>query len=605
MAKTIATIKGTMLAPGISKNNRKYTNEAIGRMVNRMKERLNDPNALPVVMRTHHDAGDNSRLIVGRITSVQQESDGRATYEAKLYNTVAGRDIAALIDGSDGAPALRTTSVFGRWVGPTMETKEGGKRVEVGEDLAIEALDFTASPGVEQSRIDTVAFESHSMTLAPIQDEVALDGVSICENYEATIELDEDVDAEGEDLHVYERDFTTKQRKSMAAKGQAMAGGRYPIANKSDLRNAIRAVGRGSGDHNAIRQHIMKRAAALGLSNMIPDNWKSSGAKESVAETQVEVCVLDDDGCPIVKICATNVEYDDIKKAAKAAAKIAVRVIDPDQSDAMDDDPDGDGIPDDLDPADNGDDYNVSVSSGKDQNDMSVPSGGDNTVRPAPGSYPSADRKYESEATDMSVLEVKVDGVNGLDNLIQALSAARQGMAAPTAPAVETQESKEESAVSETEKTAAAAAPGLSEADIAKLAAAVSAAVTEAMDKAADNYNAVAKGKAKSKGKKASDTSDNGPAESTSKAGSEVAVTETAKDATITEADRKKLIDELRESLVKEGAIPQRKGYRHVSESDTDVTPTGDELWDKRSDIWGQFFPWGQNQPVAPTDAAS
>jgi hypothetical protein len=60
----------------------------------------------------------------------------------------------------------------------------------------------------------------------------------------------------------------------------AKAGGkpRYYIRNASDLDNAIRAVGRGSGDHNAIRRFIMKEARRLGLSSRIPDNWNSDGS---------------------------------------------------------------------------------------------------------------------------------------------------------------------------------------------------------------------------------------------------------------------------------------------------------------------------------------
>jgi len=66
--------------------------------------------------------------------------------------------------------------------------------------------------------------------------------------------------------------------RKMAANGQAMPDGSYPIGDKEDLSNAIHAVGRGSGSHNAIRQHIIKRAKALGASDMIPSNWNSDGS---------------------------------------------------------------------------------------------------------------------------------------------------------------------------------------------------------------------------------------------------------------------------------------------------------------------------------------
>ena len=71
-------------------------------------------------------------------------------------------------------------------------------------------------------------------------------------------------------------DLNTAARKGLAAKGQAMAGGRYPIRNAEDLHNAIRAVGRGKGSHALIRRYIKARAAALGLSAQIPDDWKAA-----------------------------------------------------------------------------------------------------------------------------------------------------------------------------------------------------------------------------------------------------------------------------------------------------------------------------------------
>ena len=58
----------------------------------------------------------------------------------------------------------------------------------------------------------------------------------------------------------------------------------YPIADREDLRNAIRAVGRGSADHDAIRKFIMRRAKHMGLSDLIPDNWNADGSlKDSKA----------------------------------------------------------------------------------------------------------------------------------------------------------------------------------------------------------------------------------------------------------------------------------------------------------------------------------
>lgn len=76
-------------------------------------------------------------------------------------------------------------------------------------------------------------------------------------------------------------DLSTSARKQDASQGTAMPGGRYPINNKADLQNAIRAVGRakgGAAGRAAVRRFIMKRAKALNASDMIPDTWAADGS---------------------------------------------------------------------------------------------------------------------------------------------------------------------------------------------------------------------------------------------------------------------------------------------------------------------------------------
>lgn len=68
------------------------------------------------------------------------------------------------------------------------------------------------------------------------------------------------------------REFTEEARKKLAKKGDAMPGGGYPIAFVQDLHNAIQAIGRAKNP-SATNAHIKKRAAALGASHLIPENW--------------------------------------------------------------------------------------------------------------------------------------------------------------------------------------------------------------------------------------------------------------------------------------------------------------------------------------------
>ena len=70
------------------------------------------------------------------------------------------------------------------------------------------------------------------------------------------------------------RDFNAKQRRQMAGRGQAMPDGSYPIANKEDLKNAIQAFGRAKNP-DAVKRHIITRARGLGLSDLLPEEWKT------------------------------------------------------------------------------------------------------------------------------------------------------------------------------------------------------------------------------------------------------------------------------------------------------------------------------------------
>jgi hypothetical protein len=71
------------------------------------------------------------------------------------------------------------------------------------------------------------------------------------------------------------RDYSMEARRRMAESGQAMDDGSFPIANKTDLSNAIQAVGRAK-NYEAARRHIISRARALGAEEMLPKDWNNS-----------------------------------------------------------------------------------------------------------------------------------------------------------------------------------------------------------------------------------------------------------------------------------------------------------------------------------------
>jgi hypothetical protein len=154
VAKTIAKITGTALRPGISKNGRLYTAKQIKSAVERAQARIVAGDS-PMTMLTHHLAGDDSVQIVGRVDRVTVGSAGEARYEASLSDTPHGRTIASLADTTDGVPFLKNVSIRGGWLGEVRRVMVDDQAAETGDDLELDGLDFTKSPGVPGADIDS------------------------------------------------------------------------------------------------------------------------------------------------------------------------------------------------------------------------------------------------------------------------------------------------------------------------------------------------------------------------------------------------------------------------------------------------------------------
>jgi hypothetical protein len=76
------------------------------------------------------------------------------------------------------------------------------------------------------------------------------------------------------ELSVPSSELTEAKREKRAKSGAALPDGSYPIFDAQSLRSAIRLVGR-SKKHSAaeVKAHIIKRAKALGLANLLPEGW--------------------------------------------------------------------------------------------------------------------------------------------------------------------------------------------------------------------------------------------------------------------------------------------------------------------------------------------
>lgn len=83
-------------------------------------------------------------------------------------------------------------------------------------------------------------------------------------------------------VHVEKRTFTSAERKKAVESGAAMPGGSFPIANKGDLENAVKAYGRAKDPAEA-KKHITARAKALGATDLLPADWEASTKKADKA----------------------------------------------------------------------------------------------------------------------------------------------------------------------------------------------------------------------------------------------------------------------------------------------------------------------------------
>lgn len=83
----------------------------------------------------------------------------------------------------------------------------------------------------------------------------------------------------GDDDYMSDAAFTTEERRDLAKRGLAKPDGSYPIRNRSDLENAIKAWGRG-GASQSDKDWIIKRAKALKAEADLPADWLKSSTND-------------------------------------------------------------------------------------------------------------------------------------------------------------------------------------------------------------------------------------------------------------------------------------------------------------------------------------
>ena len=121
----------------------------------------------------------------------------------------------------------------------------------------------------------------------------------------------------------WKRDFSDKERKTLAASGKALPDGSFPIENEEDLHNAIQAIGRAKDPAKA-KAHIRTRAAAMGATGALPDSWgkrddmdRASAALRKSMDSIIKDDTLDDED-RLDAVAETFSQYNEFIKSVVA-----------------------------------------------------------------------------------------------------------------------------------------------------------------------------------------------------------------------------------------------------------------------------------------------
>jgi uncharacterized membrane protein YkoI len=233
-----------------------------------------------------------SLLEVETALEMQFKGDEYATVIDSVYSDRADLFIVDLdIDGKKVIEAFvegQTGEVLGynRLDDSVFEQKDAFEEVDLVDfseaaDIAAKTIDGVVNavePDVFEG-YDCYAVEINGVDSKSYDVFVALDGEVLgYDSYEP--DESEAIESEAAEIAL-KRAFSDDQRKELAREGKAMKDGSYPIDSEQDLRNAVQAYGRAS-DKPATKAHIMKRARAMGLDELIPSNWVSGSGEKAI-----------------------------------------------------------------------------------------------------------------------------------------------------------------------------------------------------------------------------------------------------------------------------------------------------------------------------------
>ncbi len=231
---------------------------------------------------------EEQRMVWGYASTEQRAMDGmvisRAALESALDDYMEYANIREMHQQSAvGVAREATVDETGLYIGAHIVDDAAWKKVVEGVYRAFSiGAKITERDTVDRTLVTGISLREISVVDRPGDPGAKFD----C--WRAADGGDDDQD----DVEIERRQYTQTQREQMAATGAAMKDGSFPIADRQDLENAIRAVGRAK-DKRAARRHITKRARALGASDLIPEDWNTM-ARTATAAPEGEDAHADD-----------------------------------------------------------------------------------------------------------------------------------------------------------------------------------------------------------------------------------------------------------------------------------------------------------------------
>lgn len=348
MKNRVAVVRGTFLRPGVSKNKRLYTKEAIAKAVSHMQDELSSPDGLPLTMATSHGAAyqDDASSFVGRVTKVNLNSDGSASFEADIANTAQGRDVAVLISGD--TPFLKSISIRGEWLGDVETVEHNGEKVTTSKDFRISGIDFTSRPGVAGAQIENVEMLAESAgtgnTILESFDDFEIGWTrkildSQKDKTKEAVNMDKIADLLSEMLaEVEEADTTPYGEVRYADPGYQKDGvKRYPIDSKAHCRAAWSYINQ-QGNANKytaaqlarIKSRIKSAAKKFGI-NIVSEHEMLTSEIQDILEAYASIALVnDDDSISITGYATDPHQLKVVANRIAFGAIAAMHAIDPD-----------------------------------------------------------------------------------------------------------------------------------------------------------------------------------------------------------------------------------------------------------------------------------